>query len=265
IEFMVSATPVKLENGFEWNTIFNFNRNRNKVESLYPGVETFLLATDRGINVVAVVGKPFGQLIGTQFAWIKDDQGNRLIDPDTGLPLRTTGRVETDLGNAQPDWLGGFGNTFTYKGFTLYGLVDIRQGGIVFSQSNREQIVYGTSKKTLPGRDGTYIADGVVATQNGGGEWVSTGQKNTKQVTAQDYWNMVASDKEVMVSEEMINDMSYIAMREISLSYFLPTKLMPSKAIRSIKLGLYGRNLFYFQRKTDGFSPEASAFNVHNS
>ncbi|HLT87557.1 MAG TPA: SusC/RagA family TonB-linked outer membrane protein [Sphingobacterium sp.] len=265
IEFMVSATPVKLENGFEWNTIFNFNRNRNKVESLYPGVETFLLATDRGINVVAEVGKPFGQLIGTQFAWIKDDQGNRLIDPDTGLPLRTTGRVETDLGNAQPDWLGGFGNTFTYKGFTLYGLVDIRQGGIVFSQSNREQIVYGTSKKTLPGRDGTYIADGVVATQNGGGEWVSTGQKNTKQVTAQDYWNMVASDKEVMVSEEMINDMSYIAMREISLSYFLPTKLMPSKAIRSIKLGLYGRNLFYFQRKTDGFSPEASAFNVHNS
>src|SRR5690606_41991353 len=69
IEFMVSATPVKLENGFEWNTIFNFNRNRNKVESLYPGVETFLLATDRGITVVAEVGKPFGQLIGTQFAW----------------------------------------------------------------------------------------------------------------------------------------------------------------------------------------------------
>lgn len=27
----------------------------------------------------------------------------------------------------------------------------------------------------------------------------------------------------------------------------------------------YGRNLFYFQRKTDGFSPESAAFNVHNS
>src|SRR5690606_4551337 len=106
-EFMLSATPVRSESGFEWSTVFNFSHNRNKVESLYPGVETFLLATDRGINVVAEVGKPFGQLIGTQFAWIKDEAGNRLIDPDTGLPLRTTGRVETNLGNAQPDWLGG--------------------------------------------------------------------------------------------------------------------------------------------------------------
>lgn len=264
-EFSIGATPVKSDSGWEWNTVFNFNRNKNQVESLYPGVETFLLATDRGINVVAEVGKPFGQLIGTQFAWIKDEQGRRLIDGETGLPLRTSGRVETDLGNAQPDWIGGFGNTLRYKGLQLYALVDIRQGGITFSQSNREQIIYGTSKKTLPGRDGTYVAEGVIAEKNGSGEWISTGQNNTIQVNAQDYWNMVASDKEVMVSEEMINDMSYIAMREISLSYSLPVKYFPHKALKNVKIGLYGRNLFYFQRKTDGFSPEASAFNIHNS
>ncbi|MCH5720169.1 hypothetical protein [Niabella hibiscisoli] len=211
------------------------------------------------------VGKPFGQLIGTQFAWIKDENGNRLIDPATGLPLRTAGRVETDLGNAQPDWLGGFGNTLKYKGFNLYALVDMRQGGVIFSQSSREQIIYGTSKKTLAGRDGTYIADGMVAQKDGSGNWVSTGVQNSKQVTAQDYWNMVASDKEVMVSEEMINDMSYVAMREISLSYTFPQNLMPHRIINSLKLGVYGRNLFYFQRNTDGFSPEASAFNVNNS
>lgn len=264
IEFVISGTPVKTES-FEWNSQFNFNRNRNKVESLYPGIPTFLLATDRGVNVVAEVGKPFGQLKGTQFAWIKDEQGNRLIDPNTGLPLRTGGRVETDLGNAQPSWIGGFANTFNYKGISLYALVDIRQGGVIFSQSNREQIIYGTSKKTLEGRDGTYVAQGMVAKQDGNGQWTSSGVANSKQVNAQDYWNMVASDKEVMVSEEMINDMSYIAMREISLSYNLPKKYMPVHAIRNIKVGLYGRNLFYFQRKTDGFSPEAAAFNVNNS
>lgn len=264
-EFSIGATPITTDGGLEWNTVFNFNKNQNKVESLYPGVETFLLATDRGINVVAEVGKPFGQLIGTQFAWLKDEAGNRLIDPDSGLPLRTAGRVETDLGNAQPDWLGGFGNTLKYKGIQLYALVDIRQGGVTFSQSNREQIIYGTSNKTVAGRDGTYVADGVIASQNGNGEWIGTGKKNDIQVEAQEYWNMVASDKEVMVSEEMINDMSYVAMREISLSYSLPSKYIPNKALTSVKIGLYGRNLFYFQRKTDGFSPEASAFNVHNS
>ena len=264
IEFVVSGSPIKNEN-FEWSSQFNFNRNRNKVESLYPGVSTFLLGSDRGVNVVAEVGKPFGQLIGTQFAWIKDDQGNRLIDPATGLPLRSTGRVETDLGNAQADWIGGFSNTFTYKGVSLYALVDIRQGGVIFSQSNREQIIYGTSTKTLEGRDGSYIAQGMLGSQNADGEWVSTGVANSMQVNAQDYWNLVASDKEVMVSEEMINDMSYISMREISLSYKLPNKYMPHRGIKNIKLGVYGRNLFYFQRNTDGFSPESASFNVNNS
>lgn len=263
-EFVIGGTPVKTDS-FEWTSQFNFNKNSNKVESLYPGVETFLLATDRGINVVAEVGKPFGQLKGTQFAWVKDDQGNRLIDPNTGLPLRTTGRVETDLGNAQPDWIGGFSNTFKYKGITLYALVDIRQGGVTFSQSNREQIIYGTTNKTVEGRDGTYVAAGIVGVNDGSGHWSGTGVTNTKQVNAQDYWNLVASDKEVMVSEEMINDMSYVAMREISLSYTLPKSFLPHKGIKNIKVGLYGRNLFYFQRKTDGFSPEASAFNVNNS
>lgn len=265
IEFVLTATPIRSASGFEWNTVFNFNRNQNKVESLYPGVETFLLATDRGINVVAEVGKPFGQLIGTQFAWVKDASGNRLIDPATGLPLRTSGRVETALGNAQPDWLGGFGNTWKYKGFSLYALVDIRQGGVIFSQSNREEIIYGVTNKTLPGRDGSYIAEGYIATKDGNGDWVSSGQKNNIPVTAQDYWNMVASDKEVMVSEEMINDMSYVAMREISLAYQLPKNWLPAGVIKSAKLGVYGRNLFYFQRKTDGFSPETAAFNVNNS
>lgn len=263
-EFVIGGTPVKTES-FEWTSQFNFNKNKNKVESLYPGVETFLLASDRGINVVAEVGKPFGQLKGTQFAWIKDENGNRLIDPATGLPLRTSGRVEVDLGNAQPDWIGGFSNTFNYKGISLYALVDIRQGGVTFSQSNREQIIYGTTNKTIEGRDGSYVASGIVGVKDANGEWIGTGVQNTKQVNGQDYWNLVASDKEVMVSEEMINDMSYVAMREISLSYSLPLNYMPWKGFKNIKLGIYGRNLFYFQRKTDGFSPEASAFNVNNS
>src|SRR5690606_27898890 len=95
--------------------------------------------------------------------------------------------------------------------------------------------------------------------------WVNSGVKNSRPVAAQDYWNMVASDKEVMVSEEMINDMSYIAMREINLTYQLPARLLPNKVVKSARLGVYGRNLFYFQRKTDGFSPEGAAFNVDNS
>ena len=265
IELSLNATPIKTASGFTWKTTFNFNKNANKVLSLTEGIETFLMGSDRGINVVAQVGRPFGELVGTQFAWIKDENGNRLIDPDTGLPLRSNGRVVQTIGNAQPKWLGGFFNTFTYKNITLNALVDIRQGGMIFSQSNREEIIFGTTKKTLEGRDGSYVASGIVASRNADGSWSGTGVANTKSVKAQDYWNMVASDKEVMVSEEMLNDASYIAMREISVSYKLPAKYIPTSKIRNVAVGIYGRNLFYFQRKTDGFSPEASSFNTSNS
>ncbi|SMC57723.1 SusC/RagA family TonB-linked outer membrane protein [Pedobacter nyackensis] len=265
IEVSLNATPIKTASGFTWKTTFNFNKNENKVLSLHPGVETFLLGSDRGINVVAEVGKPFGQLIGTQFAWLKDENGNRLIDPNTGLPLTTTSRVQETIGNAQPDWLGGFFNSFTYKGITLNALIDIRQGGMIFSQSNREEIIYGTSNKTVAGRDGSYLAKGVVAQKNPDGSWSGTGVANTKTVKAQDYWNVVASDKEVMVSEEMLNDGSYIAMRELSMRYQIPVKYLPTSKIRNATVGVYGRNLFYFQRKTDGFSPESASFNTSNS
>jgi TonB-linked SusC/RagA family outer membrane protein len=265
IELALNATPIKTASGFTWKTTFNFNKNENKVLSLTRGVETFIMGSDRGINVVAQVGRPFGELVGTQFAWVKDENGNRLVDPDTGLPLRSSGRVVQNIGNAQPKWLGGFFNSFTYKGVTLNALIDIRQGGMIFSQSNREEIIYGTTKKTLPGRDGTYVASGMVATKNADGSWSSTGVANAKGVKAQDYWNLVASDKEVMVSEEMLNDASYIAMRELSVRYQLPAKYIPTSKINSITVGVYGRNLFYFQRKTDGFSPESSSFNTSNS
>uniref|UniRef100_UPI003D7FBF96 SusC/RagA family TonB-linked outer membrane protein n=1 Tax=Pedobacter sp. TaxID=1411316 RepID=UPI003D7FBF96 len=265
LELSFNATPIKTASGFTWKTTFNFNKNVNKVLSLAPGVETFLMGSDRGVNVVAQVGRPFGELIGTQFAWLKDENGNRLIDPATGLPLRSNGRVVERIGNAQPDWLGGFFNTFSYKGITLNALVDIRQGGMIFSQSNREEIIYGTTNKTVEGREGTYVASGVVGKKNADGSWSGTGVQNTMGVKAQDYWNIVASDKEVMVSEEMLNDASYIAMREISVRYQLPKKLLPTTKFKSMTVGLYGRNLFYFQRKTDGFSPEASSFNTSNS
>jgi TonB-linked SusC/RagA family outer membrane protein len=263
IELTLSGTPVK--GTFTWESSFNFARNRNQVVSLTEGVETFALGTDRGINVLAEPGKPFGVLVSNGFAWLKDEQGRRLIDPTTGLPLKTSGRVQVELGNVMPDWTGGFFNSFRYKGLMLTTLVDIRQGGLLYSQSNREELIYGTTKKTLKGRDGTYIAAGVVAQKDANGTWAGTGTANTKQVFAQDYWNVVASDKESVVSEEMLNDASYIAMREISLGYQLPAGLLTGKFIKRAAVGLYGRNLFYFQRKTDGFSPESSAFNVNNS
>ncbi len=265
IELMLSATPIMTGSGFTWEMTFNFSKNKNEVVSLAEGVDRLILGTDRNVNVVAEPGKPFAQLYGTSFSWQKDDEGNRLIDPDTGLPIRSDGKNFHYLAEALPDWIGGFYNSFRYKGLNFSFLLDIREGGKIFSQSTREEILYGTIKKTLPGRDGTYVADGVIAQKNAEGEWVSTGVKNNIQVTAQDYWGSVASTKDNLVSEEMLNDASYISMREITLTYQFSREILKNTPIQNLNIGLFGRNLFYLQRNTDGFAPEASAFNVNNS
>ena len=109
------------------------------------------------------------------------------------------------------------------------------------------------------------MADGVVASKSDKGTWVGTGQANTKQERAQDYWNVVAPDKDNVIPEEMLNDASYIMFRELTLNYQLPNALISRTPFKSIRAGIYGRNLFYLQRKTEGFAPEASSFNVNNS
>jgi len=275
VELLIGATPVETNN-FTWNLSFNFAKNVNKVISLAEGIDVFQLGEDRNGRVLAVPGEEFAQIYGTSFSWLKDENGNRLVypvgtDPNTGVPypagvpIRSTGKFVHHIGSALPDWTGGFTNTLTYKGLRLYALIDIRQGGQILSQTTRETILYGTTTKTLPGRDGTYVADGVVAQLNGDGDWVSTGVTNTQQVLSQNYWGAVADSKDNTVSEELLNEASYISMREITLSYRLPSAVLSNTPFRNIEFGVFGRNLFYFQRNTDGFAPEASAFNTNNS
>ena len=265
VELTLNGTPLKTADGFTWDATFNFSRNRNTVVSLAEGVDLYTLGTDRGVNVIAAPGKAFGTIIGNGFQWQRDAEGNRLIDAATGLPVKSNAKILYELGNALPKWIGGFNNSFRYKGIALSGLIDISQSGKIYSQSMREELVYGTIKKTLPGRDGTYIAEGVSATKSADGTYTSTGQANTKQIRAQDYWNVVAPDKDNVIPEEMLNDASYVMFRELTLNYSIPAKLVSRTPFKGIRAGIYGRNLFYLQRKTEGFAPEASSFNVGNS
>jgi TonB-linked SusC/RagA family outer membrane protein len=261
IELLISGTPVQLSNGFKWESSFNVAANKNKVLELIDGVSEILVGSDRNIRITAVPGKPFGVLNGADYAYLKDDQGNRMIDAN-GLPI-VRSVATTELGNANPKWTGGFSNIFSYKGLSLSSLIDIRRGGIIFSQGRVQEAAYGTSKRTLEGREGGLLVQGVKARQEGN-TWVSTGEANDVTTTAQAFWNRVASDKGFAVAEEFIYDASYIALREVRLSFRLPGSVFEkTKIFSSASLAVYGRNLGYLERHTDGFSPENSSVNVN--
>ena len=126
IEIMLTGNPIKLSNGFSWDIGINFAKNKNKVISLAEGLTTYTLTTQRGMTSEARVNEAFGTYYGK--GWQRTDDG-QVIYKD-GLPQVASGTVK--LGNIQPDWTGGITNTFTYKGFTLNALVDIRMGGDIF-------------------------------------------------------------------------------------------------------------------------------------
>jgi TonB-linked SusC/RagA family outer membrane protein len=262
VELLLSATPVKLNNGFQWDMSFNFTRNYSEVVELAPGVQRFFISNDRNVTLFADPGRPYGTMYANSARWLRDAQGNRLIDPD-GLPVRELGLFP--IGNVLPQWLGGFTNTFTYKNLSLSSLIDIRQGGIIFSMSNVYEAIHGTTKRTLAGREGDLVAEGVKATRNADGTWTSTGEANDIPVRAEAYWNRAAPGSTTAVGEEFVNDASFVAMRELNLSYRLPQTLLNKTPFTGISLSLVGRNLFYFSRHTDGFAPEAASFNVGNT
>ncbi len=262
IELMLSGTPVADPGGLMWDISFNFAMNRNKVISLTEGVDRFQLGIDRIALIFADPGRPYGEIYSAFGRWLRDDDGNRLINPNTGLPLIEQGQFA--IGNINPDWTGGIMNTLNYRGFSFSALIDIRQGGQIASMSNVYEAMHGTSRRTLEGRDGTYVAEGVVAAPDGSGGWTSTGTTNTMQINAQDYWQNAASSSENSIAEEFLNDGSFIAMREMSIGYSFPT-LVTRLPVNSLRLSISGRNLFYFVRHTDGFAPEASAYNAGNS
>jgi hypothetical protein len=121
--------------------------------------------------------------------------------------------------------------------------------------------LYGTGAWTEEGRDDSYVAEGVIANQQADGSYVSTGQPNNIGVNAQDYWLTAAPASTQAITEEFVYDGSYVALREVVVSYAFPQKLVEKTPFRSLKLSLVGRNLGYLQNNIPGVAPDAYIFN----
>ena len=220
-----------------------YRKNENKLVSLIDGQDFFQFSSTNGgsIDVRAQVGEGFGDIYGK--TWKTTDDGQLLLTA-TGRPQATEERVK--LGNYQPDMTGGLTNTFNYKDFALNFLVDFRIGGEVYSGTDAALDGSGVSVKTLQYREGGITVDGV---------WDDNGTltPNTTNISAQDYWGAVSG-----IASEYIIEQTNIRLREISLSYNLPTAILEKSFVKNASLSLTGRNLFFLYKKSDNFDPEAS-------
>lgn len=248
VEVMFSGTPVKKKD-FNWEVTFNASYNKNEVLKLNNGLDK--LELDRAVNsyafIFAEVGKPYSMIRG--FGAKKNAQGQTIYNKSNGYEVNE----QKDLGTGIAPWGGGITNSFRYKQFNLSFLIDGKFGGYVYSGTNLYATRFGLSKITLPGREEGLTVTGV-----------DTDDKPfTKTFT---YGNGLQQyyDNFKNLSEKFVYDASFIKLRQVVLSYNIPTNAVAFAKVQSATVSFVARNLFILYKNAPNVDPE-SAFSNRNA
>ncbi len=253
VEAILNLNPVRQPN-FSWDIDFNFTTYENDVEELAPGIENITLAGFTSTSSRVIEGEPYGAIFGNRFA--TDDNGNTLIDAN-GFPIVSS--VEGIVGDPNPDWYGGLRNTFTFwKNLTVSALLDIRQGGDMWCGTCGILDYFGTSQLSGDTRGETVVFEGVL----------EDGTPNTQAVPYADPANGLGSYYFVRygfggTSEMNIFDTSWLRLRELTVSYRLPSNLFNSIPVRGATITFTGRNL-WLETDYPGIDPETNLTGASN-
>lgn len=238
VEIILTGTPIKTPD-FNWNVTVNFSKNDSEVLKLAEGLESLSFGGDFFRRFELTVGDEWGNMFSRGFA--RDAQGRVLVAAD-GTPEITSGQ-SVKIGNFNPDWLGGISNVFKYKNFSFSFLIDIREGGVIGSFTNAILSSDGALEKTLQGRDGSLVFGQNVFKNLDVVQ--ADGSPNNIQVGAEQFWAKVGG-RNSPVGEAFVEDASNIRMREMTFGYSFPKSLLDKTPVRSAKISLVGRNLFFF-------------------
>ena len=252
IEFSVNS--VNIDKKFKWSTNFNLAFNRNKITKL-SREEGIPAEPMLGVNDWTIVeeNQPIGNFYGYVTDGImqlgesansiphfvdytpkegdriyKDLDGNGVInEEDTAL-----------LGNANPDFSFGFGNSFEYKNWSLN----------VFIQGVYGNEVANFNKFNLESFDG--LKNNSTAALE---RWTPANPTNL-------YPRANADPRRSNTFADIhVEDGSYAKVRDITLSYSFASKILDKTALNSVKIFVSGKNLFTFTNYS-GYDPEVNRF-----
>ncbi len=244
-ELGLNLVPIKLSNGFEWSSFVAYTRLRSEVVDAGPSGELFLGGT--GLSSTGTMhrnGNPYGMIYGSRN--VRDDQGNVLISPTTGLPLQEpTSQI---LANPAPNFTVGWTNTFSFKGFNLSVLMDYRDGGSMFSATAASLLLRGQLKFSED-REGMVVIPGVLGDPQTYKPLLDESGKTIKNTIPMTAFQSHFSNGygAYGADETNIYDITTIRLREVSLGYNVP-KAFLKKAIPFIgglRVSLSGRNLWF--------------------
>ncbi|PPL00544.1 TonB-linked outer membrane protein, SusC/RagA family [Parapedobacter indicus] len=252
-ELAIEGDPFRGD--FSWSSSFNISFNRNKVLEL--GGESYKdVGTDDGHLKTGsvhrlIVGKPMGLFYGYQYDglfrneeelaagpagptnWLGGRRYKDISGPD-GVP---DGKVDATydravVGDPNPDFFGGFTNTFSYRGLELNVFLQYSYGNDIFN--------YNAMELELPS-GGQNVYQGLVD------RWTPQ-HPDAKYPKA-------TTNRSAVFSNVFIEDASYLKIKTITMSYtFSNLKL---KYLNRAKVYVTGQNLFAFTNYK-GYDPEVS-------
>lgn len=248
IEMLLTLVPVDTKD-FIWEASVNAAYNKTKVLSLLtdePGERITVGTHVFNGELRQIVGMEMGQVAG--FGYRRDDQGRKIFGAN-GIPLRTSDLV--NYGSALPNWVGGFTNSFNYKGVMLSFLIDFKLGNIMLSGTNFNAVRHGLHKMTLEGRESGVVGEGVN----------EAGETNTAVAPVQSYWEVVRSQALV---EPVIYDGGYWKLRQITLGYDFTKHLPANQPFKSVKLNFVANNVLMLKKWVDNIDPESFGYSSDN-
>jgi TonB-linked SusC/RagA family outer membrane protein len=250
VEVTLGLVPVRSKN-FTWGLDVNFSANKQTV-NLPAEIKSYSVQSGwSGLQIKGETGKSFA-IYGT--AWQRDSSGNIIIDANTGLRKTI---LDQRLGNQYPDWIMGINNTVSYKNVSLSFLVDVRKGGVIYSSSVSSLRTAGLAIETAENRGRIFIDKGVIVDASG------KSIPNTIPVQSmQDFWSQFNTGN----TEANIFDASYAKLREIRISYAIPSRAFSrgNSFIKGLEVGLEGRNLWIIKSYVPHIDPEVNFFGTES-
>ena len=239
--FELGVNTINFTGPFTWNSALNVAWNRNKVLKLGMGNQiTEVAGVGGGANqnpTVLQVGQPLNSFFGWVYAG-KDSTG-QVVYKDINKDGRVTADDRVILGNAQPDYTGGFTNDFTWNHLSLS----------VFLQFSKGNKIYNINRALLTSTDGqsNQLRDVL-----GNGRGIMTPKTG----------NTFATNP----SDLFVEDGSYLRGKNIRLSYDLPGAWLSSARmdmVSSLRVYVSAQN-FFTRTNYSGYDPELNEYSTSN-
>lgn len=204
-----------------------------------------------GLKVKFEEGGSYGDLYAVGF--MTDEITGEVIVDEEGKPFKKNGQANEYLGNMNAKHTLGWSNTFTYKDFQFYFLIDGKIGGKVISFTEAYLDYFGTSERTGQARDNA-IANNLYWTSEDGtvskpGMYIPG---TTQIVPVESYYTTIGGG--APVGRNYVYNATNFRLREVSIGYTFRNLFGASK---NLTLSANARNLFFLYKDAP-IDPETS-------